>query len=246
MNTCLHCGALARHIRHEKVVGIQAKTFRFHYFAAQANPRGYPCPEKTRGGPDELLYHSAGIDAIDVTIVKQSSLDKQDRMQAAYSRKVRNYSNFIQSTTFTCVPFVMSHLGAIHPQTLERMRFWAADAGNHQLFFDLCHNSQMEVIRGTYQGHQSLHARISVAEGELLLLDDYLDPSSQPDVEAGILDSDVCTDVCVNVRGVTAPTNLGKHGTEAPKKSRTEYGALFLKDAGGKKHTHSPISWSRR
>lgn len=150
MMTCAHCGAPQFHIRHERIVYAITRVFKAHAIAAQANPKGYPIPSKTRGGPDVIVFAERTY-ALDVAVSENPT--------AAYTSKIRHYEEYVNHTGHAIVPIVVSTSGVIHRKTVEFFRQMGRFAGSTRLFQDVTSQVTAEVMRGIFDGINVLHAR---------------------------------------------------------------------------------------
>lgn len=157
--SCVHCGGMQFHIRHEKVNNVIHKILRYSGIVSILNPVGLPLPDRTKGGPD-LLVNTDRIDAVDVAVTRTDEFSKNRLMKAVTNQKFRAYKNFEQLTSYNIVPFVMSVYGEHGVEAVQAAKYWARASSSSTTFTDLLTFSQMELIRGMHQGLSILHHRV--------------------------------------------------------------------------------------
>ena len=152
--TCKQCVQAMLHARHEKVVVAIRRTNKFHGIATHIpNTQEFPLPGNSRGGPDIMIF-GEGTDACDVTVsyVHQPLPGQHyhDELRKRFLAKQHKYAQFRALTQYRIVPYVVSHLGIVGPDTRELVQQWKQLAADPQYLYDLFNNTQMAVVRSQY------------------------------------------------------------------------------------------------
>lgn len=155
VESCVSCGGIFFHIRHERVNNVLHKTFRHHSLVSEINPSGFPIPDNDKGGPDFLLFVGSKTYAGDVSITKQKT-------QVAYNRKIRTYKEFSTSTTFITFPFILSSKGFVDIFTMKILNEIAMKTSSSSLVRDCVVNTQFELVKGQFTA-----MKISLARSNL-------------------------------------------------------------------------------
>jgi len=158
--SCNHCGALAFILRHEHVAASLHKNFKWNGLYSQLNPKEYPIPGNSRGGPDVVLF-SRQVYAFDVAVVKPATeATTTSSLRSRFTAKLNHYSDFALTTGMVPTPFVMSVYGVVATDTVNRMTTISSGIkGGHHLFTEIMVNAQFELLRGMFLGNKGLHAR---------------------------------------------------------------------------------------
>ena len=170
--SCLHCGGIFNHLRHEFINNSLCSTFKKFNIPCSPNPDEFPLPFKEKGGPDFIIYVGSRIIAGDVTITKNSP-------SSSYVNKMRLYKNFSLATGFEILPVSISILGQIEKRSFIALREIARQIGRSELMEEVVNVIQFGLIRGMFAALRTSHAR--AAAGELFSSPFYtLPPTVEP------------------------------------------------------------------
>jgi ribonuclease HI len=154
MLTCKYCGAKNFHHRHEAINNMLQRTLKFHGYNTVLNPREFPIPGKTRGGPDLLVDVRSKTYAIDVAV---TILDKAETI---FARKMHHYKSFAETTKFITLPFVTTVNGSLCARTIELLKeLWYYPYPDIDVREDLLSNFQFSLIRGIKIGIDLFHSQ---------------------------------------------------------------------------------------
>ena len=117
------------------------------------NPKGLPLPGNERGGADLLVSAIDNTHAVDVCVCRKSNMGQN------YNTKMRKYEDYCKETGQRCVPFIVSHNGSLHSQTLQVIKEWSDMAPNVGFVSDLVVYVQCAIVRAMKRGIALLHAR---------------------------------------------------------------------------------------
>lgn len=152
IESCSSCGGIFFYLRHEKINNVIHKTFKYHNVPSECNPKDFPLPDNTRGGPDFLVFVGSKIYCGDVVVTKGKTGD-------AYRRKVRTYHSFCELTGFESFPFSISTAGKIDFKTISILKEIAMQSHSPFLLNDIVAHVQFELLRGMYAASSVLQAR---------------------------------------------------------------------------------------
>ena len=169
---CKSCGASQFYHRHEQVVHCICKTLRFHHITAQANPKGFALPNKTRGGADAHVFTTLTY-AVDVAVVHGATRSRVttnpnhtpgtntvSRLRERFSDKIRDYKAHALATTFTTIPFIMSVQGIYSVDTIDLLDEWFQfSKQRNTLRKALFAHTQIALFQGVLHGLDLLHAQ---------------------------------------------------------------------------------------
>ena len=144
--TCVSCAAKNWHHRHEEVNNMLHRTLRHHAVTSSLNPKDYPLPEKTKGGPDIVFWHAGETYSLDVAIT-------QEDPEMIFQRKTKKYEQHIIRTKHILLPFVSSIFGTLCARTIALLKpLWYYPYPNNDFREALLTNFQFALIRGMIAG----------------------------------------------------------------------------------------------
>jgi hypothetical protein len=153
VTSCVHCGGIFNHLRHEFINNNLSKLFTYYSLPHVLNPPDYPLPLNDRGGPDFILYLNEKIIAGDVTVTK-------NKTKTAYTNKKRIYSEFSSRTGFTIFPMCVSFTGMIALDSLRFFKDIAYELHRPSFYFDAVDCVQFSLLRGLFAALQVSLARL--------------------------------------------------------------------------------------
>ena len=136
-----------RFLRHERIVAAVHRVLRWQGFVSEANPRDMPCPHKSRGGPDFLIW--AAVTAIgDVCVSKHT--------KASFKRKMNQYEELAgMLPNSIVVPLVFG----INATPLKESVIELQKVCGKRVTREICLICQMEFARGVTNGMSRLRVR---------------------------------------------------------------------------------------
>ena len=155
VNSCVHCGGIFNHLRHEFINNELSKVFSFYAIPHTLNPTDFPLPLNERGGPDFILYLGTNIIAGDVTVTRNKTAN-------AYARKMRVYNTFASQTGFSIFPLSVSYTGIIARDSLQSLRGIARDLHRPSFLHEAVDVIQFALIKGLFTALKASHARTNL------------------------------------------------------------------------------------
>ena len=147
LTSCSVCSGPIRFLRHERIVAAVHRVLRWQGFVSEANPRDMPCPHKSRGGPDFLIW--AAVTAIgDVCVSKHT--------KASFKRKMNQYEELAgMLPNSIVVPLVFG----INATPLKESVIELQKVCGKRVTREICLICQMEFARGVTNGMSRLRVR---------------------------------------------------------------------------------------
>jgi ribonuclease HI len=151
---CASCNKGLFWTRHEAIVAAQLHTLRYARIPAQVIRSGaQPLPGNDKGGPDYKV-HPFGISE-DVDVSVQRVWQRFSEVSRRVQTKRAKYADYERITKRTVCQMAMSHLGALHPDSLQAINNWAAHAALPQQFTaSMIAHTQIALLRGCCDSYQ--------------------------------------------------------------------------------------------
>ena len=151
MLSCKKCGTISWQQRHEAVNNMLHKTLKYNGMTSVCNPRDFPLPGNSRGGPDQVITFQAQNIALDVAVTENDP-------ETTFKVKMNKYEDFSLAHNFSILPFVTTIQGTLCHRTLSLLKqFWYYPFPDTLFRESLLLNFQFALVRGLKSGIDRFH-----------------------------------------------------------------------------------------